>query len=610
MVKYYKIQFFVALFLFSSGLYSQNVGINETGSNPDGSAMLDVTSTNKGILVPRLTRAQKFLINTPANGLLIYQTDDTVGFWYYESNKWVPLMRSMTFGKGLTGGYVQGKGAVDMVKPGVATGTYGNDQEYPLLTVNEYGQITVATTKKFIDNDTNNEIQKIRLSKDTVYLSKNGGFVHLNGFWGTSGNSGLNTNNFIGTLSSVPLKFRVNNTWFGELNHSNSNISLGYLSNSSSTGYSNIAIGREALSANQGGYYNTALGWQAMYDNNTGNYNTGLGAASLYANSTGSYNVGIGYEPLRSNTSGSYNVGIGYRSLYTNTSGTYNVGVGMYTLYYNISGVMNAAVGYYALGYNVYGHYNSGLGNYSLASNNLGIGNAFVGYAAGYYNSSGYYNQGVGYYAGFQNGTGYYNSSLGYYNGPNQTDLDNTTALGSSTRTTASNQVRVGNTSVTSIGGSVAWTNLSDARFKRNIQKSVKGLEFIMKLKPVTYNLDVRGINAFLGMDSDTIKFKGKYDQEKIRYSGFIAQEVEKAANSVGYDFSGVDKPKNDKDYYGLRYSEFVVPLVKAVQEQQVMIEKQALQLQQQQLQIQELIKQNQEIIQLNKSLIEQSHSK
>ena len=137
MVKYYKIQLFLALFLFTAELCSQNVGINETGSNPDGSAMLDVTSTNKGILIPRLTRAQKFLINTPANGLLIYQTDDTVGFWYYETNKWVPLMRSMTFGKGLTGGYIQGKGSVDLTKPGVSAGLYGNDNEYPVLTVNE-----------------------------------------------------------------------------------------------------------------------------------------------------------------------------------------------------------------------------------------------------------------------------------------------------------------------------------------------------------------------------------------------------------------------------------------------------------------------------------------
>ena len=49
--------------------------------------------------------------------------------------------------------------------------------------------------------------------------------------------------------------------------------------------------------------------------------------------------------------------------------------------------------------------------------------------------------------------------------------------------------------------------------------------------------------------------------------AGRVAQEVESAANSVGYDFSGVDKPKTADGLYGLRYSEFVVPLVKAIQE-------------------------------------------
>jgi hypothetical protein len=48
---------------------------------------------------------------------------------------------------------------------------------------------------------------------------------------------------------------------------------------------------------------------------------------------------------------------------------------------------------------------------------------------------------------------------------------------------------------------------------------------------------------------------------------GFIAQEVEAAASSLNFDFHGVDKPKNDNSHYGLRYAEFVVPLVKAVQE-------------------------------------------
>ena len=46
-----------------------------------------------------------------------------------------------------------------------------------------------------------------------------------------------------------------------------------------------------------------------------------------------------------------------------------------------------------------------------------------------------------------------------------------------------------------------------------------------------------------------------------------MAQEVEQAAKELGYEFNGVDAPKNEKDYYGLRYSQFVVPLVKAVQE-------------------------------------------
>jgi len=58
--------------------------------------------------------------------------------------------------------------------------------------------------------------------------------------------------------------------------------------------------------------------------------------------------------------------------------------------------------------------------------------------------------------------------------------------------------------------------------------------------------------------------------QEKsaITYTGFVAQDVEKAADSVGFTFSGVDKPKDaNQGFYGLRYGDFVVPLVKAVQE-------------------------------------------
>ena len=57
-----------------------------------------------------------------------------------------------------------------------------------------------------------------------------------------------------------------------------------------------------------------------------------------------------------------------------------------------------------------------------------------------------------------------------------------------------------------------------------------------------------------------------------MRQSGFIAQEVESAVAETGMSFTGVDAPLSEEGMYGLRYSEFVVPLVKAVQEQQEMI--------------------------------------
>jgi trimeric autotransporter adhesin len=54
-----------------------------------------------------------------------------------------------------------------------------------------------------------------------------------------------------------------------------------------------------------------------------------------------------------------------------------------------------------------------------------------------------------------------------------------------------------------------------------------------------------------------------------------LAQEVEKAAKASGYDFSGYTKPENAQQLYTIRYAEFVVPLVKAMQEQQVVIQNQ-----------------------------------
>ncbi len=64
------------------------VGINIDGSAPDPSSMLDVKSTTKGMLVPRMTRMQRNAIVSPATGLMIYQTDSTAGFYHFSGTVW------------------------------------------------------------------------------------------------------------------------------------------------------------------------------------------------------------------------------------------------------------------------------------------------------------------------------------------------------------------------------------------------------------------------------------------------------------------------------------------------------------------------------------------
>lgn len=79
-----KFKFLPLIMLLSVTFYvrAQNVGISTDSSTPDNSAMLDVKSTEKGMLIPRMTMAQRNLIASPATGLLVYQTDGTSGFYF------------------------------------------------------------------------------------------------------------------------------------------------------------------------------------------------------------------------------------------------------------------------------------------------------------------------------------------------------------------------------------------------------------------------------------------------------------------------------------------------------------------------------------------------
>jgi hypothetical protein len=82
--------FCVASTLFFNEAIGQ-VGINTDGSAPDASAGLDVYYTNNGFLLPRMTASQRTGISPAANGLLVYQTDETAGFYYYNETAWIFL---------------------------------------------------------------------------------------------------------------------------------------------------------------------------------------------------------------------------------------------------------------------------------------------------------------------------------------------------------------------------------------------------------------------------------------------------------------------------------------------------------------------------------------
>lgn len=87
----YRITAVALAFLFwnSSGSIAQSLGLNN--ASPNASSIFDAVSTSKGILIPRMTMTQRDAISTPATGLLVYVTDKTIGYYYYDGTQWVNM---------------------------------------------------------------------------------------------------------------------------------------------------------------------------------------------------------------------------------------------------------------------------------------------------------------------------------------------------------------------------------------------------------------------------------------------------------------------------------------------------------------------------------------
>ncbi len=292
--------------------------------------------------------------------------------------------------------------------------------------------------------------------------------------------------------------------------------------------YSSVALGSNALKNSLKSFHNTAIGYFTLFSNTYGTSNTALGSSALRSNTTGNYNTANGFQALYSNITGSSNTAFGYHTLFNTTTGNYNTANGLQALYLNTTGTSNTAFGSSALFSNMTGNHNTAIGKDAL------------------YNSTGYYNTAIGTGSGIGILSGNYNTFLGYGSDVTAATFTNATAIGANAIVNASNKVRIGNASVTIVEGPVAYTYPSDRRLKEGIIYTHRlGLDFISKLQTVSYNYVA--------------------DKAKTRYDGFIAQDIEQVIKDLNVPFSGLKK--SDDGMYSLAYSDFVMPLVNAVNE-------------------------------------------
>jgi hypothetical protein len=239
--------------LGASGVNAVNVAIGATEAH--SSAVLDIVSDNKGVLIPRIDRTQ---VVTPAEGLLVYDINDK-GFYYFDGAAW--------------------KSTTDRV----GWALDGND----------------APTGSFIGTRNNEPLrfQSGNMPAGSVDPIKN------NSFWGT--------------LSGNLLTTAINNTAtgshaLGSIVSGNNNTAAGnYALYSTIAGNNNTALGNRALYSNLSGNDNTASGNLAMISNSTGSRNAAFGYQALYNTTSGNSNTGFGEGSLLTNITGTGNTAIG-----------------------------------------------------------------------------------------------------------------------------------------------------------------------------------------------------------------------------------------------------------------------------------------------------------
>jgi hypothetical protein len=283
---------------------------------------------------------------------------------------------------------------------------------------------------------------------------------------------------------------------------------------------------------------------------------------------------------LGSDTKGSISVAIGNSALlrqnFTTATNTNNVAVGNSAGANVTTGISHTLIGADAGDAITTAQRNVAVGYAALTSNQTGTGNVGVGVGA-LNDTTGGLNTGVGDLAGYQITSGENNTALG------RDALRSGSPGGPAT--TDSNVVGIGDENIASFHCQVALTVSSDQRDKTDFVNLDLGLDFVKALEPVTYYWDKRA--KYLNKNNEDGTPNTDYDLDSVTPNGthkedwmdvgFKAQAVQALQDSSGYT-SAANKNllvsiSDDGKQLGLKYEKFVPILVKAIQDQNAIIE-------------------------------------
>ncbi len=395
--------------------FSQSFAINTDGSIANASALLDVKSTAKGVLVPRMTKTEKEAIVSPATGLLVFQNSpDSIGFHFYNGSNWI------WFGDAANTDSASWK-------------TTGNNN---IKSTNFIGTLNDTALRFRIRNISSGILdsasQNTSLGYKTLYANSTGYGNTALGFRSLASNSTGSENVAIGDSAL----------------------------NTNPTGVGLVAIGFKALTKNKSGSLNTAVGYQALANDTTGFANTAIGAYTLYLNSRGFANTAVGSSALSSVTTGQFNTAVGQAALYQHNKFGGNTAVGSNALQNDTTGFNNTAIGLSSMLSNTNVNYNPALGTECFKNHNNNDRNTALGSLALFSDISGIENTVVGYDALRANTTGFYNTAIGANTNVTANNLTNATAIGYRAMVGQSN---------TLILGSIAGINAATADTKVGI---------------------------------------------------------------------------------------------------------------------------------------------